>query len=52
MFSWRMATTWRIPESLNKLEPIDLEAQCGHVVGICAYQMLCPGGIVLVISDL
>ena len=34
---------WRISEWLNTPEPIDLEAQRGHVVVACAFQMLCPG---------
>jgi len=38
-----LAPPWRTSEWLNTAEPIDLEAQCGHVVVVCAFQMLCPG---------
>lgn len=38
-----MAPPWRISEWLNTPAPIDLEAQRGHVVVACAFQMLCPG---------
>lgn len=38
-----MASPWRTSEWLNTAEPIDLEAQRGHVVVACAFQMLCPG---------
>ena len=38
-----MAQPWRISEWLNTPAPIDLEAQRGHVVVACAFQMLCPG---------
>jgi len=34
---------WRIAEWLNTTAPTDLEAQRGHVVVACAFQMLCPG---------
>jgi len=33
----------RISAWLNTAAPIDLEAQRGHVVVACAFQMLCPG---------
>ena len=38
-----MAPPWRISTWLNTPAPIDLEAQRGHVVVACAFQMLCPG---------
>jgi hypothetical protein len=38
-----MAPPWRISAWLNTPVPIDLEAQRGHVVVACAFQMLCPG---------
>lgn len=38
-----MAPPWHILEWLNTPAPIDLEAQRGHVVVACAFQMLCPG---------
>lgn len=38
-----MAPPWRTSEWLNSAGPIDLEAQRGHVVVACAFQMLCPG---------
>lgn len=38
-----LAPSWRISEWLNTPEPLDLEAQRGHVVVACAFQMLCPG---------
>jgi hypothetical protein len=38
-----LAPLWRTSEWLNTLVPIDLEAQRGHVVVACAFQMLCPG---------
>lgn len=38
-----MAPLWRISTWLNTPAPIDLEAQRGHVVVACAFQMLCPG---------
>ncbi len=37
------APLWRISEWLNTPAPMDLEAQSGHVVVACAFQMLCPG---------
>jgi hypothetical protein len=37
------APFWRISEWLNTPAPMDLEAQRGHVVVACAFQMLCPG---------
>lgn len=37
------APLWRISEWLNTPAPMDLEAQRGHVVVACAFQMLCPG---------
>lgn len=38
-----LAPLWRISEWLNTPAHIDLEAQRGHVVVACAFQMLCPG---------
>lgn len=38
-----MAPPWRTSKWLNTPVPIDLEAQRGHVVVACAFQMLCPG---------
>jgi peroxiredoxin len=38
-----MAPSWRTSEWLNTPVPVDLEAQRGHVVVACAFQMLCPG---------
>lgn len=38
-----MAPAWRTSEWLNTAAPVDLEAQRGHVVVACAFQMLCPG---------
>jgi hypothetical protein len=38
-----LAPSWRISEWLNTSAPVDLEAQRGHVVVACAFQMLCPG---------
>jgi len=38
-----MAPPWHIAEWLNTPVPISLEAQRGHVVVACAFQMLCPG---------
>ena len=37
------APPWRTAHWLNTIGPIDLEAQRGHVVIACAFQMLCPG---------
>lgn len=37
------APPWHISAWLNTSVPIDLEAQRGHVVVACAFQMLCPG---------
>jgi len=38
-----LAPPWRISEWLNTTKALDLEAQRGHVVVACAFQMLCPG---------
>lgn len=38
-----LAPPWRISEWLNTPAPPALEAQRGHVVVACAFQMLCPG---------
>ncbi len=38
-----LAPPWRTSVWLNTPAPIDLEAQRGHVVVACAFQMLCPG---------
>jgi len=38
-----LAPPWRTSVWLNTPVPIDLEAQRGHVVVACAFQMLCPG---------
>ena len=37
------APPWRISQWLNTPAALDLEAQRGHVVVACAFQMLCPG---------
>jgi hypothetical protein len=47
-----MAPPWRISEWLNTPAPIDLEAQRGHVVVACAFQMLCPGCVVHAIPQM
>jgi len=38
-----LAPLWRTSEWLSTTAPIDLEAQRGHVVVACAFQMPCPG---------
>lgn len=38
-----LAPPWHISAWLNTSAPLDLEAQRGHVVVACAFQMLCPG---------
>lgn len=38
-----MAPPWRTSEWLNTSASMGLEAQRGHVVVACAFQMLCPG---------
>lgn len=38
-----LAPLWCTSEWLNTPAPINLEAQRGHVVVACAFQMLCPG---------
>lgn len=38
-----VAPPWCTSEWLNTAEPIDLRALRGHVVVVCAFQMLCPG---------
>ena len=38
-----MAPPWRMSAWVNTPAPIMLEAQRGHVVVACAFQMLCPG---------
>lgn len=43
---------WRTSEWLNTPAPIDLEAQRGHVVAACAFQMLCPGCVAHVIPQM
>jgi peroxiredoxin len=47
-----MAPPWRIAEWLNAPAPLDLEAQRGHVVVACAFQMLCPGCVSQAIPQL
>jgi hypothetical protein len=38
-----LAPPWRTSAWLNTSTPFELEAQRGHVVVACAFQMLCPG---------
>lgn len=47
-----LAPEWRISEWLNTPDPIALEAQRGHVVVACAFQMLCPGCVAQAIPQL
>ncbi|MBN8779906.1 redoxin family protein [Thiobacillus sp.] len=47
-----LAPLWRTSEWLNTPAPIDLEAQRGHVVVACAFQMLCPGCVAHVIPQI
>jgi len=47
-----LAPPWRISEWLNTTGPLDLEAQRGHVVVACAFQMLCPGCVSQAIPQL
>lgn len=46
------APEWRISEWLNTPEPLRLEAQRGHVVAACAFQMLCPGCVAQAIPQM
>ncbi|MBL8300877.1 MAG: redoxin domain-containing protein [Rhodanobacteraceae bacterium] len=47
-----MALPWRTSAWLNTSAPVDLEAQRGHVVVACAFQMLCPGCVALAIPQM
>lgn len=47
-----LAPLWRTSEWLNTPAPINLEAQRGHVVVACAFQMLCPGCVAHVIPQM
>jgi len=47
-----MAPPWRTSEWLNTSVPVDLEAQRGHVVVACAFQMLCPGCVAQAIPQM
>lgn len=47
-----LAPFWRTSEWLNTPAPINLEAQRGHVVVACAFQMLCPGCVAHVIPQM
>jgi hypothetical protein len=47
-----LAPPWRTSEWLNTPAPINLEAQRGHVVVACAFQMLCPGCVAHVIPQM
>ena len=47
-----MAPKWRVSEWLNTPAPVDLDAQRGHVVVACAFQMLCPGCVSQAIPQL
>lgn len=37
------APEWRTTQWFNTAAPVSLEALRGHVVMVCAFQMLCPG---------
>jgi hypothetical protein len=47
-----MAPPWRISEWLNTSVAIDPEAQRGHIVVACAFQMLCPGCVTYAIPQM
>lgn len=47
-----MALPWCTSVWLNTPAPIDLEAQRGHVVLACAFQMLCPGCVAYAIPQM
>jgi len=47
-----MAPPWRTSAWLNTSAPVELEAQRGHVVVACAFQMLCPGCVAQAIPQM
>lgn len=47
-----MAPPWRTSAWLNTSAPMCLEAQRGHVVVACAFQMLCPGCVAQAIPQM